>query len=77
MLKRFVLVSSSLLSSQVVRFCLRKNPRERPNCAGLLSKKFFKRKLLPDIIVNEMLVHVPVVGEEESPAVARRNSAAG
>lgn len=48
---------------QVVRFCLQKNPKERPNCASLLSKKFFKRDLQPDAIVNELLVHVPVVGE--------------
>ncbi|CAN0040491.1 unnamed protein product, partial [Ectocarpus sp. 12 AP-2014] len=50
-------------SQQVVRFCLQKNPKERPNCASLLSKKFFKRDLQPDAIVNELLVHVPVVGE--------------
>lgn len=48
---------------QVVRFCLQKNPKERPNCASLLGKKFFKRDLQPDAIVNELLVHVPVVGE--------------
>lgn len=50
---------------QVVRFCLQKNPKERPNCASLLSKKFFKRDLQPDGIINELLVHVPVVGEGE------------
>ena len=50
---------------QVVRFCLQKNPKERPNCASLLSKKFFKRDLQPDGIVKELLVHVPVVGEGE------------
>lgn len=48
---------------QVVRFCLQKNPKERPNCASLLSKKFFKRDLQPDGIVKELLVNVPVVGE--------------
>eukprot|EP00752_Nemacystus_decipiens_P017613 g15785.t1 len=48
---------------EVVRFCLQKNPKERPNCASLLGKKFFKRDLQPDAIVNELLVHVPVVGE--------------
>lgn len=51
---------------QVVRFCLQKNPKERPNCASLLGKKFFKRDLQPDAIVRELLVHVPVVGEGES-----------
>lgn len=48
---------------QVVRFCLQKNPKERPNCASLLGKKFFKRDLQPDAIVKELLVNVPVVGE--------------
>lgn len=48
---------------QVVRFCLQKNSRERPNCASLLSKKFFKRDLQPDAIVKDLLVHVPVVGD--------------
>ncbi|CAM9319251.1 unnamed protein product [Ectocarpus sp. 12 AP-2014] len=48
---------------EVVRFCLQKNPKERPNCASLLSKKFFKRDLQPGGIVNELLVNVPVVGE--------------
>lgn len=56
---------------QVVRFCLQKNPKERPNCASLLNKKFFKRDLQPDAIRNELLTDVPVVGEGEA-AVGRR-----
>lgn len=55
----------------MVRFCLQKNPKERPNCASLLSKKFLKRDLQPDGIVKELLVHVPVVGEGEG-GVERR-----
>lgn len=51
---------------QVVRFCLQKNPKERPNCASLLSKKFFKRDLQPDCIVKELLILVPVVGEDDA-----------
>lgn len=51
---------------QVVRFCLQKNPKERPNCASLLSKKFFKRDLQPDAIRNELLIDVPVVGEGQA-----------
>ncbi|CAN0233871.1 unnamed protein product [Ascophyllum nodosum] len=51
---------------EVVRFCLQKNPKERPNCSSLLGKKFFKRDLQPNSLVKEMLVHVPVVGEGES-----------
>ena len=60
------------IACQVVRFCLQKNPKERPNCASLLSKKFFKRDLQPDGIVMELLVHVPVVGEGEG-GVERRD----
>lgn len=56
---------------QVVRFCLQKNPKERPNCASLLSKKFFKRDLQPDGIVKELLVNVPVVGDGDE-ALERR-----
>eukprot|EP00752_Nemacystus_decipiens_P015075 g13429.t1 len=56
---------------EVVRFCLQKNPKERPNCASLLSKKFFKRDLQPDGIVKELLVNVPVVGEGDG-ALERR-----
>ncbi|CAM9662702.1 unnamed protein product [Laminaria digitata] len=48
---------------EVVRFCLQKNSKERPNCASLLGKKFFKRDLQPDAIVKDLLVHVPIVGE--------------
>lgn len=59
------------IACQVVRFCLQKNPKERPNCASLLSKKFFKRDLQPDGIVKELLVHVPVVGEGEGGAERR------
>ena len=55
-----------LFTSKVVRFCLQKNPKERPNCSSLLGKKFFKRDLQPNSLVKEMLVHVPVVGEGES-----------
>ena len=58
-----VTTSFSSFGDQVVRFCLQKNPKERPNCASLLSKKFFKRDLQPDGIVKELLVNVPVVGE--------------
>lgn len=67
-------VGDNLLFSfghQVVRFCLQKNPKERPNCASLLSKKFFKRDLQPDGIVKELLVNVPVVGEGDG-ALERR-----
>ena len=56
-------LSTHANACQVVRFCLQKNPKERPNCASLLGKKFLKRDLQPDAIVNELLVHVPVVGE--------------
>eukprot|EP00903_Cladosiphon_okamuranus_P013273 g12375.t1 len=60
---------------EVVRFCLQKNPKERPNCASLLSKKFFKRDLQPDAIVNELLVHVPVVGEGDVGLERREHGA--
>lgn len=63
--------SSVMYGHQVVRFCLQKNPKERPNCASLLSKKFFKRDLQPDGIVKELLVNVPVVGEGDG-ALERR-----
>lgn len=42
---------------------MQKNSKERPNCASLLGKKFFKRDLQPDAIVKDLLVHVPIVGE--------------
>eukprot|EP00752_Nemacystus_decipiens_P010261 g9145.t1 len=47
---------------EVVRFCLQKNPKARPNCASLLSKKFFNGDLQPDSIVTELLVDVPALG---------------
>ncbi|CAN0410181.1 unnamed protein product, partial [Discosporangium mesarthrocarpum] len=48
---------------EVLRFCLQKNPKERPNCATLLNKKFFKRDLGPEQVVQELLREVELVGD--------------